>query len=194
MKNLTNHFNERWVERIVGITSEKEKKDYLARNRQMIAEHANETFERAQFLYKGQLGDNTTKHYYIKDDIVLISNTTDDALITVYKVDLGFTDDLNKTVRRGLLEEIAKLNAQKEDLDFQILQEVESKEQEAISLADQIKIMEEQVQNLRKQKEFIDLEVKNIKSKSLNTGLDVKRYTLMLVNSKEYKEDMRNIR
>jgi hypothetical protein len=190
MKNCTKHFIERWVERIVGITTDKEAKDYINQNRDMIGEHANKTFEYAQFIYKGQIGDNITRNYHIKDDIVFVTNTTDDAFITVYKVDLGFTEELNATVRKGLIEEIHKLAQEKEEVEFQIEMELEDKEYQVSSLDDNIKILEEQLANLKKQKEFASQEIKNIKSKSLNAGLELRRYTMMLVNSKEYKKDL----
>ncbi|AYP68326.1 hypothetical protein PQE75_gp153 [Bacillus phage vB_BcoS-136] len=190
MKNCTKHFLERWVERIVGITTEKERNTYITENREMIIEHANKTFEFSQFIYKGQIGDNVTRNYHIKDDIVFVTNTTDDAFITIYKVDLGFTEELNSTVRKGLITEIEKLRNEKEEIEFKILEEIEDKEHEVSSLQDQIKIMEEQLANLRKQKEFAEAEIKNVKSKSLNTGLELRKYTMMLVNSKEYKKDL----
>jgi hypothetical protein len=190
MKNCTKHFIERWVERIVGITTDKEAKDYISSNREQIIEHANTTFEYAQFIYKGQLGDNITRNYHIKDDIVFITNTTDDALITTYKVDLGFTDELNSTVRRGLLEEIAKLNEENNEIKAQIELELEDKNFQVENLNDNIKILEEQLNNLKKQKEFAVSEINNIQKKSLNTGLELKKYTMMLVNSKDYKKDL----
>lgn len=194
MKNCTKHFIERWTERITGITTEKEAKDYINQNRDMIAEHANKTFEYAEFIYKGQIGDNVTRNYHIKDDLVFVTNTTDDAFITVYKVDLGFTEDINANVRKGLIKEIQKLRTEKDDVEFEILLEVEAKNQQVDTATDQITIMEEQLKTLKKQREFLKEEIKHINSKSLNIGLDLRKYTLMLVNSKEYKDDLLSIR
>lgn len=190
MKNCTNHFNKRWTERIVGLKDEKDVNEYITLNKEMISEHSNKTFEFAQFIYHGQIGDNVSRNYYIKDDIVFVANTTNDAFITVYKVDLGFTSELNATVRKGLLEEIEKLTKEKEDIEFEILLEVEDKESDIQNADEQIKILEEQLNNLKKDRDFKKQEISNIKSKSLNTGLELRRYTLMLVNSKEYKSDL----
>ncbi|MGV3163512.1 hypothetical protein ACEF19_09875 [Streptococcus hyovaginalis] len=54
--------------------------------------------------------------------------------------------------------------------------------------------MEEQLANLKKQKEFLKTEVNLIKNKSANVGLELKKYTLMLINSKEFKEDLLSIK
>lgn len=194
MKNLTNHFYERWTQRIVGISTEREIKDYINKNKQMISDHANETIERAEFLWKGQIGSNTTMNYYIKDDIILISNTTDDALVTVYKIDFGFPEDVNKMARRRLTDEVQKLTLGKIELELQVMEEVDKAYYEADQLEEEIKLLKEQMDNLEKQRVFKKEEAKMLQSKSLNTGLELKRYTMMLVNSQEYKEDLRSIR
>jgi hypothetical protein len=193
MKNCTKHFLERWTERIVGIKTDKERNDYITSNRQMIIDHANTTFEHADFIYTGQIGNNTVKNFYIKDDIIFVANTSNDALITVYKIDLGFTPELNVTVRRGLLEEIRRLTAEHEEIELQAMLEVDKKYEEADKMEDQIKIMKEQLLLMEKQRDFVKQEANMLKSRSLNTGLELKKFTTMLVNSKEYKDDLRNI-
>ena len=193
MKNCTKHFIERWVERIIGIKTKDERNLYITQNRDQLIKHANETFDYAQFIYKGQLGDNITRHYYIKDDIVLILNTTEDALITVYKVDLGFTPEINANVRKELLKEIENLHKVKDESDFEILTELESKEASLNLIDEQIKILQQQLDNLKKQRSFKVEEIKMTKEKSSNVELEIKRFTLMLVNSKEYKEDLQSM-
>lgn len=194
MKNCTNHFYERWTERIVDIKSEREMREYISKNKDMIYENANKTFEFSEHIYTGQIGDNVTRNYHIKDDIVFVTNTTDDALITVYKVDLGFTQELNSVVRKGLIQEIRKLSEQKEDIELQMLEEMEKKEFEITAINEEVKILEEQLTNLKKSKEFKQQEVNQMKKESLNIGLDLKRHALTLVNSREYKEDLQNIK
>lgn len=193
MKNCTKHFVERWVERILEITASNEANDYILQNREMVVKHANKTFEYAEFLYKGQIGDNITRNYYIEDDIIFVLNTTNDAMITVYKVDLGFTPELNVHVRKGLIMEIVRLREEKENADFQILVDLEDKEHQVARISDEIKIAEQQLKNLKQQRDFANEEVKQIKVQSHNVELELKKFTLMLVNSKEYKKDLQNM-
>lgn len=193
MKNCTNHFIERWIERIVGISTERERKDYITKNRQMITEHANKTFEHATFIYTGQIGNNVTRNYFIEDDIIFVTNTSNDALITVYRIDLGFPHDINATVRKGLIDEIQKLTAQHEQEELEAMMQVDKKFDEADKLEEQIKIMKEQLSLMEKQRDFIKEEAKILKTTAMNTGLEIKKYTMMLVNSKEYREDLRSI-
>jgi hypothetical protein len=194
MINCTNHFLERWTERITQITTEREKKDYISNNKDMIVEHANRTFSNSQFLWAGKIGDNTEKNFYIKDDIVFVVNKTNDALITVYRTDFGFGDTLNKHVTRELTKQIVELTQEKEDAELDVALEVERLYGEADRLEDDIKIMEEQLENLKQQRNFKKEHAKQVQSKSLNVGLELKRITQTLVNSKEYKDDLRSTR
>lgn len=194
MKNCTKHFVERWVERVLDITDKNTRDEYIRDNRDMIIANANKTFEFATYLYKGQIGDNISRNYYIKDNTVFVTNTGNDALITVYQVDLGFTDELNTTVRKGLIKEIVKLSAEKEEIEFQILTELEDKKQKLESFDDEIGILKEKIKNLESQKEFAKQEIKNIEGKSIDIGLSIKRFVLMLVNSKDYKKDLQDTR
>lgn len=193
-KNATKHFKERWAERIIGITDEKTMREYVTSNQNIITEHANTSFEYATFLFKGQIGDNLTRNYHIKDDMVFVTNTTDDAFITIYKVDLGFTDAINTQVRKGLIEEIKRLEAEKEDIELKVLFELENKQHQAEHLDAAIELAELQLVNMKRERDFVKEEVKHMKSKSLNTGLELKKYVLMLVNSKEYKKDLTNMK
>lgn len=193
MRSCTNHFLQRWTERIIGIKIEKEIKDYIISNRQMIIDHANKTLDHAQFIYTGAIGNNVVRNYFIEDDIIFVTNTTNDALITVYKIDLGFTTELNVTVRKGLVEEIHRLTSEYEEQEIKAMLEVDKKYEEADKLEEQIKVIKEQLALMEKQRDFMKEEAKMLKSSATNTALEIKRFTLMLVNSKEYKDDLRSI-
>ena len=159
----------------------------------MIIEHANKTLDHAEFIYTGAIGNNVVRNYFIEDDIIFVTNTSNDALITVYKINLGFTPELNVTVRKGLMVEIKKLTTEYEEQELQALLEVDKKYVEADDLEGQISVMKEQLALMEKQRDFIREEAKILKSKPQNTGLELKKFTMMLVNSKEYRDDLRSI-
>lgn len=193
MKNCTKHSIERWVERIVGIKSIAERDEYIRNNSEQIKEHMNKTFDFSEFIYKGQIGDNITRNYYIKNDIVFVLNTTDDAFITVYKVDFGFTPVINLQVSKGLIEEIHALVAEKEEIDFASLVELEQMKHESEQIAEQEAILKEQLKILQEKRKSIDESIKSVDSKSKIVDLDIKKYTNQLVNSKEYKDDLKTM-
>jgi len=192
MINCTKHSIERWVERIVGIKDIRERNEYITLNADKVKDHINKTLEYAEFIYKGQIGDNITRNYYIHNDIVFVLNTTNDAVVTVYRVDFGFPAELNLQVAKGLLNEIRKLAAEKEEADRAVTEELDKLKHESESLAQQEAILKEQLKVIQDKKKSVDESIKSIDSKSKIIELDIKRFTSQLVNSKEYKEDIRN--
>lgn len=193
MKNCTKHSIERWVERIVGIKTISERDEYIRSNNEQIKEHMNKTLDFSEFIYKGQIGDNITRNYYIQNDIIFCLNTTNDAIITVYKINFGFTPEINLQVSKGLLEEVRRLVEEKEKLDFEVLEELDRMKHESDLLLEQEKILQEQMKVLQEKRKSVDESIKNIDSKSKIVDLEIKRHTNNLVNSKEYKDDLKTM-
>jgi hypothetical protein len=193
MKNLTKHFYQRWAERILEITDKETRQKYINENLEQIKEHANKTFEYAEFIFRGQIGDNITRNYYVKDDIVFVMNTTADATVTVYKTDFGFPSEINSQVRKGLIETIKKLTLELEEVEFGILEEVESEQERIRKMEDVIKLEELKIKNMKDELKFKKEALKQTKKKDSNLRIEIEKYTGMIVNSKEYREDLKNI-
>lgn len=191
MKNCTKHSIERWVERVVGIKNTQERDEYIRNNNDQIKEHMNKTFDFSEFIYKGQIGDNITRNYYIKNDIILCLNTQNDAVITVYKIDFGFTPEINLQVSKGLLKEVRELLEAKVGIDQEISEELQGKKHELEFLSVQEDILREQLKLVQDKQKLLEENIKNINSKSKIVELDIRRYVNHLVNSKEYKEDLK---
>lgn len=188
--NLTKHFYKRWVERIVGIKTEKEVNTYIQKNRDQIYEHANKTFEYADFVWQGQIRDNQTKMFYIKDDTILVANTQGDTLVTVYKIDFGFPRETNQMVRKDLVQKIGELREKKEQEEADKQEGLDLAKQEVDKLSMVINNTQEQLDNYKKQKKFAEDNVKNIRDDYLSCALEMKRYAITLIDSQSYKEDV----
>lgn len=190
LMNTTRHFLIRWVERIVGITDEVARNAYITENAEQIKSHASETFAYSTFLWKGQLGNNVTRHYYIKDDLVILTNTTDDALITVFKIDFSFPGDINSYVRKGLIKEIERLHIEKEKAETLILEEMSLKEEALAKVKEEIRILEEQLKAQKEREKFLITDISTMEKSSKVIDLEIKKNTNLLINSKEYREDL----
>lgn len=191
--NITKHALERWCERILGL-DKSEVALYITTNREQLVEHINETFSYSEFIYKGQLGtDNITRHYYIQNNNVFITNTDDNAIITIYKVDLGFTDNINTMLRKEMMKEVAKLQEEKYNIDMEVLEEIDKTKFELQDIDDNIVILERQLAELKQQKKMKSEHIKSINSKSNYVNQELSKYVLKLVNSKEYKDDLNNM-
>lgn len=193
MVNCTKHSVKRWVERILGVTTDKERDDYIRDNNEQIKQHINTTFEYAEFIYKGQIGDNTTRNYFIDKDIVFVTNVTNDAVITVYKVDFNFTHDLNLTVAKGLIAEIKKLVEDKDKVEFKQLVETERLEDEFEKLSVELELAKKQVAIIEAKKKSVFTSIKETKRDTELIELEIKKHTNHLINSKEYRDDLKEI-
>lgn len=193
MKNCTNHSLIRWTERIVGIKSIKERDDHIRENNQQLKEHMNKTLDFATYIWKGQIGDNITRNYYIHNDIIFVLNTQNDAIITVYKIDFNFTPEINLQVSKGLVKEIHSLVERKEQSDYEVLEEMEKMKHESLLLSQEEDVLREQLNVLKEKKKSLDESIKNIDCKSKLIELEIKKHTNNLVNSREYKEDLKTM-
>lgn len=189
--NCTKHSLQRWVERVVGIETKVERDAYVTQMQEQLKEDMNRTFEYATFIYKGQIGDNITRNYYIKDEIIIVTDTINSAIITVYKIDFGFTSDLNLVVSKRLVEEIHKLTAEKEEVEFQQELQREELENQFSKLAEEEEILKKQLKLISEKKVSVNNSAKELSKAVEFADLEIKKYTNQLINSKDYREDIK---
>ena len=186
--NLTKHFQERWAERIVGVPRT-EAKTYVNENQERIALHAAKMMEHASWLYKGAINANPVCNYYLKDDTVIVVNEGNDALVTVYKVDLGFTPELNQTVRKGLVEEIDSLQEKYMDLSVGVEDRLAVKRLEIETLQEKIALMSQEIKDAELSIRFKEEGMKEEQRELRVLENQIKRHTMTLVNSLDYQKD-----
>jgi len=193
MKNCTSHSIKRWVERVVGITDIKQRDEYIRENSEQIKQHMNKTFEYAEYVYKGQIGDNITRNYYVHNDIVFCLNTTDDAIITIYKINFGFTAEINLQISKGLIKEVRRLLEEQGKIDEEVIAEIDRKKEEEAQMAEQEELIKAQLKIVQERRKALSDEIKTIDSRSKILDFDIKRNVSQLVNSKDYRDDIKNL-
>jgi hypothetical protein len=191
--NITKHIKERYVERIIGITTKQELQFYIGQNSEKITEHIMKIYENAEYLWTGQIGDNVTRHYYIANDIVLVANTNNDALITLYKVDFDFPDKTNKMIVKDLKIKIQELS-DKYNNEVSLSKDLIDKNKERVEILDlEVVVINKQLDLLKHRKVALMEENKEMLMGQSITKEELKKYISRLVNSKEYREDIKNI-
>lgn len=113
---VSQHAKSRWVERMNGITDDKEIKRYLVDNSDKVVKDIKKSFTNADFVFRGQLGKNhTTSDYYLLNDLVFVFEK--DTIITLFKVDFGIEyEDLNETIKRSLITALQRAVANQQDV------------------------------------------------------------------------------
>lgn len=189
--NFTNHSIERWVYRIIGITDEATMNLYRNENLEMIKSHMEKTFSYAKFIWKGQLGDNITRQFYIHNDIIFVVNTDGSAIVTVYKVDFGFSDSINLDIAVNLLKEVEELTERKYTKDFANQEEIERLNNSIEDKDEEIKSAKKLLKSLEEEK----LALSNLKAavieRTTEVDMSLKKSVNQLVNSLHYKNDLK---
>lgn len=190
--NVSKHAMRRYAERIARVSKE-EVNRYVSVNETELFVNISTMFEHATFIWKGQLYDNITRNYYINKDIILVTNTDNSAIITLYRIDFGFPTHTNHIVISDLMEHIETLQA-----DFKVAEETLNQEKNQldadIDLMDrQIKIVTEQLENLRSQYKAKTEERRNLLNKNVFLSKEIERNAILLCNSLEYKNDLKEL-
>jgi hypothetical protein len=190
MKSVKNHAKQRYCERILGITDPMEWKRYLVQNDEQVVEHVNRMVEHSNFIYRGQIGDNTTKVFRMADNVVLILNSTEEAVITMFKCNFDFGEDMDRQIIRNELNVLDNLNAELISIDESI-KDFTFEAQAHISTIDlQMKAMEEQIKSLRVQKEAIEGDIKAKRSTRDFSAKEIEKRAVRMCNSIEYRKDL----
>ena len=113
---VSQHAKSRWVERMNGITDDREIKRYLVSNSDKVTKDILTSFENADFVFRGQLGkDHTTSDYYILNDLVFVEEKG--VVITLFKVNFGLPySDLNETIKRSLITALQRAIEEQQDV------------------------------------------------------------------------------
>jgi predicted RNase H-like nuclease (RuvC/YqgF family) len=191
--NIRNHFKERYVQRINGLTDKQEIKQYIAVNDAQITENINKMFEHAKFLYRGQVGkNNATCNFYIADNLILVADNHIN-LMTLYRVDFNFPEEINRQVAKGLLEEIDRLQEMLQEANKDIDEYINQKTIEIENTDTEIKSLERQLEIKKMQKKILEDDVKGKRGDVDYLNQEITKYANMLCNSLEYKKAMSEV-
>lgn len=190
MKNVKNHAKQRYCERILGITDSNEWKRYLAQNDEMVCNHINKMVDNSLFIYRGQIGDNTTKVFRMADNIVLVMDSQETCVITLFKCYFDFGDDMDRQIIKHELLRLDELHNGLKNIDAEIQDFVEQVTVTSTTLDMQIKAMEEQLRLLKAQKASADEAIKGKRAGREFTVKEIEKIAVRLCNSLEYRRDL----
>lgn len=189
--DVTRHIIRRYAERIEGIKDETELNRYVTLNSDLIKERILKIYEFSTWIYRGQVGtDKTTANFYLRDDIVLVGDSNETKLYTLYRIDFDFPPETNKLIVKDLMSAMKTL---RENLDT-VQKEVDSYVEERQYV---IEDCDQQLRNLKSQIEIIEQRKRTAKDeidcKQGDISLinkKIENYANKLCNSLEFKKDI----
>ena len=107
---FTKHARERYAERIMGRDNARDINSFVAEHSEKIEQDIRKMVEFGDELYTGKPSFNNPKQhncvYIIKDFWIVVIDAFDNKVITLYRIDLGAGEDIDKAFRDRLLEKI----------------------------------------------------------------------------------------
>jgi hypothetical protein len=195
MVNVSKHSKDKFAERVKGIKDFTERNLYVSQNSEQIEGWIREMYDYSQFLWSGQLGANSTSATYrIKGDVVLLLDTKETAIVTLFRANFGFPQETNLIVIRDLVAEIVERNeeAETERVKWESAKEV--KQQEADSLDSQIRNLQEQLSLLQSKKKILSDDIELARCDYDLKRKEAEKYAIMLCNTVEFRNDLKNMK
>lgn len=193
MISIKNHAKKRYVERIMGITEPQEVKVALVDMNERIIEYVNRMYEHAAFIYRGQIGDNTTKNYYLVDNVVLVTDVGNSCVITLFKCSFDFGEKMDRIIIENEIKEISDLHTDLNQIDTEIIDFVEAKKTEIATIEMQLKAMEEQIKALRTMKSAAEEDIEAKRATKSFAMKEIERRACRICNSIEYRRDLKEL-
>jgi len=169
---VTNHAIERYCERVLKVEDADIKAFLTQEKKEEIKLKLSEIFERTKFVYSGKYNDNAISNFYLNEDLLLVTNKTSEAILTLYYVEFGFAKGTNKKIIEDLMEEINGLYYERDDLQptidsnvYEIDTQLLLRTIEIQSLNNRIKILEEDKKMLEMQKKTTLASIDSISEK-----------------------------
>lgn len=119
---LSNHVKERYAERIMGRDNKMDIQSFISTHEDKIREDINKMIEYGEVIYEGiQVRSKDTRpcKYILRNDWLIVINSQDKKIITLYKIDIGAGDEFNKVYINTMLnrlEDAKKKSAEKIDI------------------------------------------------------------------------------
>lgn len=189
--NITKHAFDRYAERILGYTDQFAARQYVNANEEKVTEDINKLFSFSTLLWTGQInGDKSTKNYYLKDNIILVTDTSNTALITLYRIDFGFSNEIDRIISEKLLEEILELQNKLSERKMAVAETAEIKKAELSNIESELFILKNQVKLLEFKRQAKDSEIKVLFNDVEIVSKQIEVKALKLCNSLEYKKEL----
>lgn len=145
--NFTEHAKKRWKERI-------DPNDELS---------ISECFDAAVavFVWRGQSLNNKVADFYVNGDIIFVGKGGN--VLTVYRANYGFGDEIDREICTRLLHQVLELNRHVEEESSRIEAECEELTREAMKIDDEIRFLEARINQLTSKKNKFNEQINELR-------------------------------
>lgn len=186
--NITKHFYERYIERVKGISNPQEVTAYRLTNLDALTRDINKMAGKLVPLYTGQIGDHVTRKFFTVQNYMVVTDSDETAMITIYRIDLGFSVTVDQEIEKLMLKEIGQQRGK-------VSQEVDNHQDKMNTLKKSIEDLKERHHDLEEALKANEAErqaqenlLKTSSSELIQTRNELKRLVTRLVNPLYYQD------
>lgn len=189
--NVTSHARERYLERIEGILDIDKRKDLLKNDIQNTEEKIIDLYNNGHKIFEGSLYEKQpSSSFYLSDNIILVLNAKNESIITLYKVDFGFSESTNRATLLSLLEDVTTLEEEIDLVAESSYFSIDKLESEICSNEFQIQSLESQLFLLKENNKLLETNKKTIENQLQNKILKKETALKSICNSMKFKMDI----
>lgn len=187
---ISRHAKERYAERILGKDTNNEIKTFIAQNEDKIQEDIEKMIKYGELIYSGKQkrdGNRTSIiKVYLQQHWIILIDTQNDTVITLYKIDLGCGEDFNDEYIKRMLDKLHERNNELENIKMTVLNDRLMYEQMINENTEQINEYKSYIKNLEELNSGYKLIINNNMVKSEQAGRDVADIVNELIGKKEF--------
>ena len=108
---LTDHVKERYAERIQGKQDKADARAFIARHETKIYEDIEKMIEHGTVIYEGsvmRIKETSYGRFILCNDWLIVVNPQNKKVVTLYRIDLGAGDEINKMYIQTMVEKLEK--------------------------------------------------------------------------------------
>jgi len=170
--------------------SDSEIKQYIIQHREKLTREITNFFNESKRLWSGQLGDKTTRNFYVKGNHYIVCSKDNENMITIIKIDFGFPEKITLQTINSFVEAIEEINQRVEASRNKAKEIVSGKEAELNILNNEIELKQKELNCLKGKKNTLEAEINVAYNESLVFGLEAEKYIVKLFYSKDYTSDI----
>ena len=186
--NCTKHILQRYAERFKKI----EKQDInqnIIENKDLYEKELNKMISIGKMIYTGKFNeDNMITNYWLVDNIIIVTDTANTKMITLYRIEFGYGREIDKRIQQGLLEELDIAEEEYIKAMDEVKNEKDKLEIDKIQIKEKIVSLKEELTALESGLKGIENYINTINIKEVKTRVDRDIVAKKIVYSNIYKK------
>lgn len=187
---ISSHVKNRYAERIMGKDNKNDVNRFIAENDLKIKQDIHKLIHYGELIYTGKQSQKDGKgkvlNVYLNGCWVVLVDSSNETVVTLYKIDLGLDDEFNKTYISKMMDKINESKRELEDVQLEVLKESNMYREMIDNAEAQINEYKAMIKNLEELCNGYAMVIGNNNVKISQANRKVADYVNSLISKKEF--------